>query len=70
MGELDTVEGVDLCDWYGGPFAVPLPPGVEQSEITGTISGAISHPDGNTQELKIFFFNVNTQEWGYYLIQG
>ena len=62
------VEGVDLCDWYGGPFAVPLPPGKDKSEITGTISGRISNPGGNDQELRIFFFNVNTREWGYYRI--
>jgi hypothetical protein len=63
------VEGVDLCDWYGGPFAVPYPPGKEPGEVTGTLRGAINYP-GSGSVIRVFFFNTATQEWGFYNIKN
>ena len=63
------IEGVDICDWYGGPFAVPYPPGKDTSQVTGAISGAIAYP-GAAPELKVTFFNLATQEWGYFLYKA
>lgn len=61
--ENEITQGIDLCDWYAGPFNVPYPPGKEQTEITGVISGSLSYPDGNAVELRVVAFNVRTGYW-------
>lgn len=59
----EITQGIDLCDWYAGPFNVPYPPGKEQTEITGVISGSLSYPDGIASELRVVAFNVRTGYW-------
>jgi hypothetical protein len=61
--EGDLVEGIDLCDWYAGPFNVPYPPDRELSEVTGTISGSITYPDEPVPELRVVAYNQETQYW-------
>jgi hypothetical protein len=69
--EQDAItQGIDLCDWYAGPFNVPYPPGKEQTEITGVISGNLSHPDGNAIELRVVAFNVRTGYWYWVYAQS
>jgi hypothetical protein len=41
--QTEITQGIDLCDWYAGPFNVPYPPGMERTEVTGVISGSLSH---------------------------
>lgn len=61
--EGDLVEGIDLCDWYAGPFNVPYPPDSELAEVTGTISGSIIYPDEAVPELRVVAYNQGTQYW-------
>ena len=61
--QTEITQGIDLCDWYAGPFNVPYPPGKEQTEITGVISGGLSYPDGSAIELRVVAFNVQTGYW-------
>lgn len=61
----DRLQGVDICDWYAGPFNIPYPPGVDQAVVTGSISGAISFPGGNPPAFKVVAFNQNTGNWVY-----
>ena len=58
-----TLEGIDLCDWYTGPFAVPYPPDKKPDEVTGSISGDIAYPAGNAPALRVVFYNLNTANW-------
>lgn len=62
--------GIDICDWYAGPFNVPYPPGKEQTEITGVISGSLSYPDGNATEVRVVAFNVHTGYWYWVFAQA
>ena len=66
----EIIEGIDLCDWYAGPFNVPYPPGMEQTEITGVISGSLSYPDGSSIELRVVAFNVQTGYWYWVFAQN
>jgi hypothetical protein len=63
-----TVNGVDVCDWYGGEGSVPLPQGVEvpvQPPVvqTGSIAGSLSYPSEFIPAMQIVAFNINTDEW-------
>jgi hypothetical protein len=62
-----TLEGIDLCDWYAGPFNVPYPPGKEPTQITGGISGALDYPAGSAPELHVVAYNTTTHNW-YYVV--
>lgn len=61
----ETLEHIDLCDWYAGPFNVPYPPGKEPTQVTGGISGALNYPGGGPPELHVVAFNLNTHNWYY-----
>lgn len=61
--ETQILDGVDLCDWYAGPFNVPYPPGKEETEVTGVISGSLTYPDGQQAELRVVAFNTRTGYW-------
>lgn len=61
--EGEKLTGIDVCDWYGGPFAVPYPPDLKESEVTGQISGHIVFPGGNPPAMHVVFFNVTTKSW-------
>jgi len=67
--QTEITQGIDLCDWYAGPFNVPYPPGKEQTEITGVISGSLSYPDGSGIELRVVAFNVRTGYWYWVFAQ-
>jgi hypothetical protein len=56
----ESLTGIDLCDWYAGPFNVPYPPGVDRSKLTGNISGSIKYPGDESPELRVVTFNVET----------
>ncbi len=62
-----TVTGVDLCDWYHGPFDVPYPPNYTSDATVGAISGTIyGYPGGADASLTIVAFNQGTHYWYYY----
>jgi hypothetical protein len=58
-----VTKGIDLCDWYTGPFVIPYPPGQEPTTTVGTIAGSIFYPGGNPPALKVVAFNVKTKYW-------
>jgi hypothetical protein len=58
-----VTKGIDICDWYTGPFLIPYPPGQEPAATEGTIEGTISYPGGNPPALKVVAFNVKTKFW-------
>jgi hypothetical protein len=63
------VTGVDLCDFSGGPFAVPYPPGFSPSTGLGSISGRISGYSGPAATpLTVVAFNQGTGYWYYVLL--
>jgi hypothetical protein len=68
--QTEITQGIDLCDWYAGPFNVPYPPGKEQTEVTGVISGSLSHPDGSAVELRVVAFNTQTGYWYWVYAQS
>jgi hypothetical protein len=61
--ETEISEGIDICDWFAGPFNVPYPPGQDRGEVTGTISGGLSYPSGETPELRVVAFNTDIGYW-------
>lgn len=63
VGAGDRLNGIDVCDWYGGPFAVPYPPGFEPQSSTGAIDGTINYPFGALPALHVVATNVNTGFW-------
>lgn len=58
-----VLEGIDLCDWYAGPFNVPYPPGVDKAEFTGSISGSLSYRDSSAVGLRVVAFNIESGYW-------
>ena len=61
--------GVDLCDFSGGPFAVPYPPGFSPSTGLGSISGRVSGYSGPAATpLTVVAFNQGTGYWYYVLL--
>jgi hypothetical protein len=61
----DMLTGIDLCDWYAGPFNVPYPPGHDQSKLTGSISGGLTFPSEGIPKLRVVAFNLGTRNWYY-----
>jgi hypothetical protein len=61
----ETLTGIDLCDWYAGPFIVPYPPGKDQTKLTGSISGGLTFPGEGIPALRVVAFNVGTRNWYY-----
>ncbi len=57
-----TTQDIDLCDWYGGPFNVPYPPGVNP---VGSITGSLSFPSEYIPPLNVVAFSLNTAFWYY-----
>jgi len=61
--------GVDLCDFSGGPFAVPYPPGFSPSTGLGSISGRVTgYPGSASAQLTVVAFNQGTGYWYYVLL--
>jgi hypothetical protein len=69
--ERETVTGgIDVCDWFAGPFNVPYPPGIERTELTGSISGGIVYFEGQEPpRLRIVAFNQETEYWYWLFTQ-
>jgi len=49
----DVVNDVDLCDWYGDPGDVPLPPGTTMPTSTPPPGGVSFNCDGTYQRIRI-----------------
>lgn len=63
----DRLSGIDLCDWYAGPFNVPYPPGYKPEQTVGSISGtAANYPGDNVPILTVVATNVKTGYWYYW----
>ena len=58
-----TVSGVDVCDWYHGPFDVPYPPNVDVAQATGAIRGNLSYPSDHIPPLQVVAFILDTKFW-------
>ncbi len=58
-----TVTGIDVCDWYHGPFDVPYPPNVDVAQATGAISGGLAYPSEFIPPLQVVAFNLDTGYW-------
>ena len=56
-----TTTDIDVCDWYGEPDDVPLPPGVDAQ--FGSIGGKLSYPSSFIPPLTIVAFNTNSSSW-------
>jgi hypothetical protein len=63
----ETLQNIDLCDWYAGPYNVPYPPGKEAAQMTGGLSGALNYPASTAPELHVVAFNTSTRNW-YYVV--
>jgi hypothetical protein len=63
VSQTEILEGIDVCDWFAGPFNVPYPPGQERTEITGSISGGLSYLSGDVPELRVVAFNIDIGYW-------
>lgn len=63
VNETQILEGIDICDWYAGPFNVPYPPGKEPAELTGIISGNLTYLEDQIPELRVVAFNTETNYW-------
>jgi hypothetical protein len=61
--ETQVLQGIDLCDWYAGPFNVPYPPGRQPGEVTGTISGSIAYPGDSAPKMRVVASNTQTEYW-------
>jgi hypothetical protein len=55
----ETLEGVDLCDWFAGPFNVPYPPQTTPEAVS------IGYPGGTAPALRVVAFNLKTNNWYY-----
>lgn len=63
-------QGIDVCDWFAGPFNVPYPPGIERTQLTGNITGNISYlENANVPRLRLVAFNQNTEYWYWVFTQ-
>ncbi|HEY5571520.1 MAG TPA: hypothetical protein VIK64_00780 [Anaerolineales bacterium] len=57
-------DGIDICDWFAGPFNVPYPPGAERTELTGNVNGSISYIEGQESPgLRVVAFSQDTEYW-------
>jgi hypothetical protein len=63
VNELELTEGIDICDWFAGPYNVPYPPGREPADITGTISGNLTYLNADIPELRVVAFNLDLGYW-------
>lgn len=58
-----STTSIDVCDWYGAPDSVPLPPGI--TVPAGAISGNLGYPSSYIPPLVIVATNANTAQWYY-----
>jgi hypothetical protein len=63
-------QGIDVCDWFAGPFNVPYPPGIERTQLTGNITGNISYiENAEVPRLRLVAFNQDTDYWYWVFTQ-
>ncbi|MDH5508693.1 MAG: carboxypeptidase-like regulatory domain-containing protein, partial [Anaerolineae bacterium] len=65
VGAGENATGIDVCDWYGGPFDVPYPPGFDPASTLGAISGTLGYPSEAIPALRIVAFNLDSGYWYY-----
>lgn len=63
INQAELKAGIDICDWFAGPFNVPYPPGRDRAEVTGTISGSLSYLEPEIPELRVVAFNIEIGYW-------
>ena len=63
VSEDSLLSGIDLCDWFAGPFNVPYPPGKEQEQLTGDIAGSLTYIQDEIPGLRVVAFNLSTNYW-------
>jgi hypothetical protein len=79
-----TTTGVAVCDWYGNPGDVPLPPGVTDpnlnlggsgdidsgggNEQTGSISGFLSYPSNFIPSMTVVAWSLSDNGVFYYTV--
>jgi hypothetical protein len=63
VSEDSLLSGIDLCDWFAGPFNVPYPPGKEQEQLTGDIAGSLTYIQEEIPGLRVVAFNLSTNYW-------
>lgn len=79
-----TTSGVAVCDWYGNPGDVPLPPGAQaapsgvggevdpglivQASTSGSISGTLSFPSEGLPSMTVVAWDLNDPGSYYYTI--
>lgn len=56
-----TTSGIDVCDWYGAPGDVPLPPGAQTP--TGSIAGTLIFPSESVPAMQVVAFSLNGSDW-------
>jgi len=62
-----TMEGIDLCDRFSGPFNVPYPPGYSPEVTVGRIAGKVyGYPGIADAKLIIVAFNQTTKFWYWF----
>ena len=57
--------GIEVCDWYGGPQDVPLPPADELAGYFGSITGALGYPSESIPPMDVVAFNTNSLQFFY-----
>ena len=55
--------GIDVCDWYGNPGDVPLPPGAEVQSAPGSIAGSLSYPSEMIPAMQVVAFSADSDIW-------
>jgi hypothetical protein len=57
----ESVNDIDICDWYGDPGTIPLP----SADKFGTITGQLSFPSEQIPALRIVAFDIynNAYHW-------
>ena len=59
----DVSTGIDICDWYAGPFNVPYPVGKAPGDVTGNITGSLTYVTEIPPGLRVVAFNLGTSYW-------
>jgi hypothetical protein len=61
----ETTIGVEICDWYGSGNDIPIPPGIDISLYSGSISGNLGYPSEYIPAMTVVATNTTTQQYYY-----